>query len=85
MLRRLLPLAAEGLDAYGVDAAVRDRYLGIIEQRCLTGRNGATWQRPRGGRPREAAGETRSEALHGMLAEYLERMHTGEPVHTWAS
>ena len=84
VLRRLLPLAAEGLDAYGVDAAVRDRYLGIIEQRCLTGRNGATWQRGAVA-AREAAGETRSEALHGMLAEYLERMHTGEPVHTWTS
>jgi hypothetical protein len=32
---------------------------------------------------RERAGATRSEALHGMLADYLERMHTGDPVHTW--
>ncbi|SJN16639.1 hypothetical protein FM104_01000 [Microbacterium esteraromaticum] len=82
VLRRLLPLAAEGLDAYGVDAEVRDRYLNIIEQRCLTGRNGATWQRANVA-AREAAGEKRPQALHGMLEEYLERMHTGEPVHTW--
>lgn len=82
VLRRLLPVAADGLDAYGVDPAVRDRYLGIIEQRCLTGRNGATWQRGAVA-AREAAGESRTQALHGMLADYLERMHTGEPVHTW--
>ena len=82
VLRRLLPMAAEGLDAYGVAPDVKDRYLGIIEQRCLTGRNGATWQRAKVA-AREAAGESRSQALHGMLAEYLERMHTGEPVHTW--
>ena len=44
VLRRLLPLAAEGLDRWGVDAADADRLLGIIEQRCLTGRNGAAWQ-----------------------------------------
>ncbi len=82
VVRRLLPAAAEGLDAYGVDPAVRDRYLGIIEQRCITGRNGAVWQREQVA-AREAAGESRSQALHGMLGEYLERMHTGEPVHTW--
>ncbi len=44
VLRRLLPLAAEGLDQWEVAPAVRDRLLGIIEQRCLTGRNGAAWQ-----------------------------------------
>ena len=37
VLRRLLPMAAEGLDAWGVEGEVRDRYLGIIEQRCLLG------------------------------------------------
>jgi len=82
VLRRLLPAAAEGLEAYGVDAADRDRWLSIIEQRCATGRNGAVWQRTQVA-AREAAGEARSQALHGMLADYLERMRDGEPVHTW--
>src|ERR671921_659565 len=36
VLRRLLPLAYEGLDAWGVDAADRDRLLGIVERRCVT-------------------------------------------------
>ena len=39
VLRRLLPLAFEGLAAWGVDQATADRLLGIIEQRCLTGVN----------------------------------------------
>ncbi len=43
VLRRLLPLAHEGLTAWGVDQASADRLLGIIEQRCLTGVNGAEW------------------------------------------
>ena len=43
VLRRLLPLAHEGLDAWGRRADERDRLLGIIEQRCLTGTNGAEW------------------------------------------
>ena len=36
VLRRLLPLAAAGLDRWGVAAADRDRFLGIIEGRCVT-------------------------------------------------
>ena len=43
VLRHLLPLAHSGLEQMGVDVEVRDRLLGIIEQRCITGRNGATW------------------------------------------
>jgi hypothetical protein len=51
VLRRLLPLAHEGLDSLGVDADIRDRMLGIIEQRCLKHVNGATWQVDKGACP----------------------------------
>ena len=34
---------AQGLEAWGVEREDRDRLLGIIEQRCLTGTNGAEW------------------------------------------
>src|SRR5829696_1849352 len=44
VLRRLLPMAHDGLDLLGIHAADRDRLLGIIEQRCLTAHNGAAWQ-----------------------------------------
>jgi gamma-glutamyl:cysteine ligase YbdK (ATP-grasp superfamily) len=84
VLRRLLPMAAEGLDAWGVDAETRDRLLGVIEQRCLTGVNGAEWF-VRRMREREKAdrGLSREDALRATLLEYRERMHTNEPVHTW--
>src|SRR5688572_14201120 len=44
VLRRLLPMAADGLDRWGVAPEHRDRLLGIIGQRCRNGRNGASWQ-----------------------------------------
>ena len=44
VLRHLLPLAHEGLKEWGVSDAVRERYLSVIEGRCKTGSNGATWQ-----------------------------------------
>ncbi|MBY6351277.1 glutamate-cysteine ligase family protein [Rhodococcoides corynebacterioides] len=83
VLRRLLPMAEAGLDAFGVDPDVRDRYLRVIEGRCLRRQNGAVWQRSALA-ARERAGDDRDRALAGMLADYLERMHDGEPVHTWS-
>jgi hypothetical protein len=82
VLRRFLPMAHEGLDHWGVTPAVRDRLLGVIEQRCKTGRNGAVWQTDTVHR-REAAGESRLEALRHMTHSYAELMHANEPVHTW--
>ncbi|HEX4811310.1 MAG TPA: glutamate--cysteine ligase [Nonomuraea sp.] len=79
ILRRLLPMAYEGLDRWGVDRAVSDRLLGIVEGRCLTGRTGATWQVERV----RAEGGDRQEALRAMTLDYIGRMHTNEPVHTW--
>jgi len=82
VLRRLLPMAYDGLDRWGVDAAVRDRLLGIIEARCTSGRNGAVWQTERVHRL-EAAGESRRGALRRMTQEYAELMHANTPVHSW--
>ncbi|MDJ1114479.1 glutamate--cysteine ligase [Microbacterium dauci] len=77
----LLPLAAGGLDAWGVDAAERDRYLGIIEGRCAARTNGAEWF----ARKMHARdGMERFDALRATLLEYREAMHTNEPVHTWS-
>jgi gamma-glutamyl:cysteine ligase YbdK (ATP-grasp superfamily) len=81
VLRRLLPMAREGLDSCGVDPGVRDRLLGIIEGRCVSGTNGATWQVST---LHELEGETdRIAGLHRMLQRYVENMHSNEPVHTW--
>ncbi|MGH3626672.1 MAG: glutamate--cysteine ligase, partial [Sciscionella sp.] len=78
----LLPLAHQGLRDYGVCDEVRERYLGIVEQRCRSGRNGATWQRDTVG-ALQRAGADRAEALSGMLGRYVELMGTEQPVHTW--
>ena len=82
VLRRLLPLAREGLTAWGVDPQESDRYLGIIEQRCLTGVTGASWFVDRVRRSQDQ-GATRADALRGVLLDYAERMQTNDPVHTW--
>ncbi|MEV6342106.1 glutamate-cysteine ligase family protein [Actinoplanes sp. NPDC051851] len=82
ILSTLLPKAHAGLDAFGVDPAQRDRLLGIIEDRCRTGRNGATWQTETV-RAAERTGQDRTTALRTMTTQYLELQHSNEPVHTW--
>ncbi len=82
VLKTLLPIADEGLRRWGVDAAVRDRFLGVIEGRAKTGRNGARWQVSTVQALQER-GMTRPAALAEMLRRYCEHMHANQPVHTW--
>jgi gamma-glutamyl:cysteine ligase YbdK (ATP-grasp superfamily) len=82
-LRRLLPLSYEGLRRRGVDAPAADRLLGVIEQRCLTGRTGASWQTETVHALQERCGLDRDTALLEMTQRYLKFMQTGEPAHTW--
>jgi hypothetical protein len=82
VLRRLLPQAHEGLALLGIDAADRDRLLDIIERRCVTLRNGASWQAQIFHRLYDA-GLDRDEALRQMTVRYRELMHANEPVHDW--
>jgi hypothetical protein len=83
VLRRLLPLAREGLDGWGVDPSHRDRLLGIVEQRCLTARNGASWQVETVRRITATGQIDRDDAMRKLLEEYLPRMHSNTPVHEW--
>ncbi|MEU6641821.1 glutamate--cysteine ligase [Saccharomonospora sp. NPDC046836] len=83
ILRRLLPLADEGLRRWDVESAERDRLLGIVEQRCLTGVTGAGWQIREFHRLYDTTSLSRREALRRMVREYRTHMHTNEPVHTW--
>jgi hypothetical protein len=84
VLRRLLPLAYEGLRRWNVDTAEQERLLGIIEQRCTMRRTGSDWQVEAFRKRFEATSAERYDALRGMLRSYVEHMHTNEPVHTWA-
>jgi hypothetical protein len=82
ILDHLLPRAHAGLDKFGVRPDIRDRLLGIIEARCTTRRNGATWQ-VECVRRLEAAGANRQPALREMLRRYAEHLSTNVPVHLW--
>ena len=80
---KLLPMAATGL---GCGGSPRPRAAD-----CSTSSSSAACVRPtvRRGRlrrcPRGSGRASRPEALRGMLATYLELMHSNEPVHSWES
>ncbi|MFD9216823.1 glutamate-cysteine ligase family protein [Streptomyces sp. NPDC059544] len=78
----LLPLAAAGLDAWNVESADRDFYLGVIEGRCRRRVNGASWQVDAFHRALDA-GLDRQDALAAVTRRYSVLMHSDEPVHTW--
>ena len=82
LLRHLLPKADQGLARWGVTQEARDRYLGIVRDRCKTRRNGAWWQVETVA-AFERRGLTRDAALTEMLKLYSLGMHSNEPVHTW--
>ena len=83
VLRRLLPLAHEGLERWGVEASDAARLLEIIERRCVALRNGAAWQSQVFHRLYDDKGLDRGEALRQMTTRYREHMHSNEPVHDW--
>ncbi|MCZ7434645.1 glutamate--cysteine ligase [Streptomyces sp. WMMC1477] len=82
VLDELLPLAAAGLDAWGIEPADRDHYLGVIEERCRRRTNGAVWQVAAYHRARDG-GLDREKALAAVARRYTELVTAGEPVHTW--
>ena len=81
VLRRLLPMARDGLSRWGVDTADADRLIEIIERRCVEGVNGASWQAAAFHRLYDRL--DRADALREMTVRYREHMHSNEPVHTW--
>jgi hypothetical protein len=83
VLNELLPLAYAGLDGFGVDPAIRDRLLGIIEGRCLTGRNGSTWQTETVRALQRDRNLDRMPAIKEMLTRYRDGLYHNEPVHLW--
>lgn len=83
VLDELLPLAAHGLDRWRIDPLERDLYLGIIEARARTRRNGAVWQIEQVEHLEQRHGLSRSAALAAMVPRYAELAHGGEPAHTW--
>jgi gamma-glutamyl:cysteine ligase YbdK (ATP-grasp superfamily) len=83
ILRRLLPVAHDGLEAWGIERADRERLLGIVERRCALQRNGATWQAAAFHHFYEDRKLDRMDALREMTVRYRELMHSNLPVHEW--
>jgi len=81
ILEHLLPLAAAGLDAAGIDKADSERHLGVLEARVISGRTGSDWVR----RSLDAMGTAaRVDTRHRTLVKVMiERQDTEQPVHSW--
>jgi gamma-glutamyl:cysteine ligase YbdK (ATP-grasp superfamily) len=75
LLKTLLPMAHNGLEALGIADEDISYYLGIIEGRVKSARNGAAWQR--------AFVHKHGDNMRHMLHAYLQHQHTGVPVHQW--
>ncbi len=75
LLAEILPMARHGLKMLGVDADDIDLYLDIIKARVTSGQTGAVWQRAY----RE---KHHSDNAH-LVAAYMQRQHSGVPVHNW--
>ncbi|WP_025272934.1 hypothetical protein [Haloglycomyces albus] len=83
ILDHLLPLAEEGLRVLKVDTRDIERYLGVIDQRCRRGVNGATWQVARTYVAEHRDRLSRANALKAMTCDYSKLAESGLPVHEW--
>jgi CBS domain-containing protein len=79
----LLPLADEGLTAVGVDAADRDRYLGVVERRIRSGYTGSRWVLTSLNAMRNQG--TAGQRLNSLTAAMAARQRVGAPVHEWTA
>jgi hypothetical protein len=83
LVRRLIPIARQGLLSAGVAEDELGPLLAIIEARAKTGQTGARWQR--------SAYEARvgrlgpQRAFEALVLAYAALSNEGGPVHTWRS
>jgi CBS domain-containing protein len=81
LITRLLPIADQGLADAGVDAADRERYLGVLERRVKTGRTGSRWLLYSLDAMRDEG--TLGERLSALTMATLARQRAGIPVSEW--
>jgi len=77
----LIPLARQGLADANIAAEDIDRYLGVIEQRVETGRNGANWMLASLASMKGQGAP--GEKLTSLAGTALARQWEGAPVHAW--
>lgn len=75
ILKCMLPMARTGLERLEINKEDIRYYLGIIEQRIITGQTGASWQR------RYAAAHHHD--MDALAAAYALQQQYGNPVHEW--
>jgi CBS domain-containing protein/gamma-glutamylcysteine synthetase len=84
LINEVIPIAREGLQARGIDAADIDRYLGVIEERNKVHMNGARWQLRAFTKLKTEM--TTDEAITTMTAAIVKNQWQPEnPVHTWST
>ncbi|WP_433260277.1 glutamate--cysteine ligase [Actinosynnema sp. CS-041913] len=81
LARRLLPSAADGLSALGVERDEADGLLSVVAERIATGRTGAHWQQRAFEALRERSPAPR--ALRDLVRRYTALSALDQPVHTW--
>jgi gamma-glutamyl:cysteine ligase YbdK (ATP-grasp superfamily) len=83
LLKVLLPMAHAGLASLGVSDADSSRYLGVIEARVRNACNGAAWQRAFVATLDTKSATNNGSNMQQLLSAYLQRQHSGAPVHEW--
>jgi len=75
LLEQLLPQSRDGLRQLGIRQTDIDHYLGIMEARVDSSRNGAGWQHD--------WVEKHGRDMQGLTLAYCEHQDSGRPVHEW--
>ena len=83
LLDVLLPIAAEGLDAAGVETTDSEHYLGIIERRVRSGYTGSRWQVNSMLSMRQQG--SLGQRLNSLTAAIAARQQVGNPVSEWTA
>ncbi len=81
LIERLLPVAAEGLEAIGIHSDEAQRYLQVIRQRLECRRSGAIWQRAKLSSLRRSL--PAEQAQRSMLEAYMALAEQNIPVAEW--
>ncbi len=81
ILKQLLPMSREGLQAAGLDSADITRYLDIIEERVSSGRTGAQWMLSSFSELKRT--ESLDKCLLSIAQAASDREKGGKPVHKW--
>lgn len=82
LLEELIPLARQGLKSCLIDQDDIDKYLGVIEARVASGKNGARWMLDSVAKIHDFG--TRAERLSSLTAATIDRQESDAPVHEWA-